>query len=165
MDWLGPHRAPPAHRRGVPEGAATLGIYVVLVLRDLRGAKVADLVESTRASAARFLAPRGLPFGVAGNGCRGFPKPTPPFPSAYPAGLALDAAQDRHGRGPDLADGATRPGTEASSPRLVGYAGPDLAAPLWQLRGPCPFLAAPWRGRNTHHVFSPSLNLSKYILG
>ena len=108
MDRLGPHRAPPAHRRGVPQRAATVGIYVVLEHRDLRGAEVADLVESTGASFSRPLALRGLPFGLAGNGCNAFSGLTPACQSTSHAGLVFGARQDRHWRGPHLDCSATK---------------------------------------------------------
>jgi hypothetical protein len=52
MDWLGSYREFTAGRRGVPRPDAALGVHVVLELRHLRGAEMADMVEGAATDAS-----------------------------------------------------------------------------------------------------------------
>jgi hypothetical protein len=61
------------NRDWVPQSAATVGVHVASVVRNLRQPQVANLVESPTENRAFRMAVGSLSSGLAGNGCGCFP--------------------------------------------------------------------------------------------
>jgi hypothetical protein len=109
---------------------ASLGIHVDLSNFNLPRTEVVDLVEGSKPGSTHNLAIRGLPFGLAWNGCGILPGRKQSRCAASAAELVLGNRRDGARLNPALGRRPGSPGTTTAAARLGGDAGSDFSTSL-----------------------------------